>query len=119
ISGAALSRQVSENLLGMRLSDDVKDAKGNVIVKKGRKVTNLVLRELQKNEIETLSASPEDFEGALFAADVVDTESGDVLSEANVEATPEKIAKLIEAGVTEFAVVYPERDPVGIVLSET
>ncbi|MEZ5362343.1 MAG: hypothetical protein R2748_08385 [Bryobacterales bacterium] len=38
----------------MRLSDEVKDAKGNVIVKKGRKVTNLVLRELQKAEVETL-----------------------------------------------------------------
>src|SRR5690606_10877064 len=70
VTGAALSRRVSENLIGMRLSDDVKDAKGGVIVKKGRKITNLVLRELQKNEIETLSASPEDFEGALFAADV-------------------------------------------------
>ena len=119
VKGAALSRHVSENLLGMKLSDDVKDAKGGVIVKKGRKVTNLVLRELQKAEVETLSAAPEDFEGALFGADVVNTESGDVLAEANTEATPEKIAKLIEAGISEFAVIYPERDPVGIVLSET
>jgi DNA-directed RNA polymerase subunit beta len=119
VKGAALSRAVSENLLGMKLSDDVKDAKGNAVVKKGRKVTNLVLRELQKNDIETLSASPEDFEGALFGGDVVNKESGDVLAEANAEATPEKIAKLIEAGVTEFTVIYPERDPVGVVLSDT
>ena len=119
VDGAKLSRQVSENLLGMRLSEEVKDSKGKVVVKKGRKVTNLVLRELQKHEVSTLSASPEDFEGALFAADVVNTEEGDVLAEANTDATPEKIAKLIEAGVTEFSVIYPERDPVGVVLSDT
>ena len=58
VEGATLSRQVSENLLGMKLSDEVKDAKGKVVVKKGRKVTNLVLRELQKHNVTSLTAKP-------------------------------------------------------------
>jgi len=119
VDGAKLTRKVSENMLGVKLSEEVNAADGTVVVKKGRKVSPFVLKELQKHEIETLPAHAEDLEGALLAADVVNEETGDVLAEANTEATPEKVTKLIEAGVKSFSVIFPERDPVGSVLSET
>ncbi|MBI1356085.1 MAG: DNA-directed RNA polymerase subunit beta [Acidobacteria bacterium] len=119
LDGAKMSRKVSESLLGVKLSHEVIGPDGKVIVKKGRKVSPFVLKELQKAEIESLPANADDLEGALFAADVVNEETGDVLAEANSEATPEKVTKLIEAGVKGFEVIFPERDPAGVVLSET
>ncbi len=119
VDGSKLSRKVSENLLGVRLADDVKDKSGKVVAKKGRKVTPLALKDLQKSEVESLPASASDLEGALFASDVVDTETGDVIVEANSEASADKITKIIEAGITSFDVIFPEVDPVGVVLSET
>ena len=119
VDGAQLHRKVSENLLGSKMSSAVVSASGETVVKAGRKVTPHVLKELQKAEIDTLPCSPEDLSGALFASDVVDTSEGEVLAEANSEATPDRIAKLIEAGVETFDVIFPERDPAGVVLSDT
>ncbi|MDA0206980.1 MAG: DNA-directed RNA polymerase subunit beta [Acidobacteria bacterium] len=119
IKAAKLARQVSENLLGVRMSDDVTDSKGKVIVKKGRKVTPLVLKELQKAGVGGLPAQAGDLEEALFAGDIVNEETGDVLAEANSPITPDKIAQMIEAGVKTFEVIFPETDPIGVTLSET
>ena len=116
--GSKLFRKVTENMLGVKLSEEVK-AGGKVVGKKGRKVTPFVLKELQKAEIEELPASPDDLAGALFSADVVNTEDGEVIAEANSEVTAERISKALEAGVTEFGVIFPENDPVGVVLSDT
>jgi len=119
IKGAKLGRQVSENLLGVRMSDDVADSKGKAIIKKGRKVTPLALKELQKAGVDSLPAQAADLQEALFAGDIVNEETGDVLAEANSPVTPDKIAKMIEAGVKAFEVILPETDAIGVTLSET
>jgi DNA-directed RNA polymerase subunit beta len=119
ISGSTLNRQVSENLLGVRMSDDVKDSKGKLVVKKGRKVTPLAFKELQKAKIKSLPTSPSDLEEALFASDVVNEETGDVLVEANSPVVADKIVQLIDAGAKGFEVIFPETDPIGVTLSET
>jgi len=119
ISKSKLGRQVSENLLGVRMSDDVADSKGKVVVKKGRKVTPLALKELQKAGVDSLPAQAGDLEEALFAGDIVNEETGDVLAEANSHVTADKIAQMIEAGVKSFEVIFPETDAIGVTLSET
>jgi len=118
VDGAKLIRKISENMLGVKLSEDIKSG-GKVVGKKGRKVTPFMLKELQKAGVEEMPCSVDDLAGAIFAADVVDTEGGEVLAEANAELTAERIAKLLEAGIGEFNVIFPELDPVGVVLSET
>ena len=50
---------------------------------------------------------------------MVDTNTGEVLLEANSELTAEKLSKMIEAGVSELHVFFPERDDVGTVISAT
>ena len=118
VKDAKLTRKVSETMLGSKLSAAIVDSDGKQVAAKGRKVTPLVLKELQKRKIDRLPATPDDFEGALFAADLADGE-GEVIAEASSEVTPERLATLIEAGVEEFGVIYPERDAVGVVLAET
>ena len=116
--GAKLRRKVSENLLGTRLAGEIKSG-AKVIGRKGRKVTPHLLQQIQAAGIEDLPALPADLEGAVFAADVVNTETGDVLGEANSEASVERIAALLEAGIDAFDLIFPETDECGVVLSET
>ncbi len=118
VEGAKLFRKVSENLLGSKLAEEVKVG-NKVVVKKGGKITPYVLKELQKNEIEELPATLDDLAGAMFAADIANTADGEVVAEANAEVTAERISQALEAGVTSFGVIFPETDPVGVVLSDT
>ena len=119
IDDKRLYRRISESLIGTRLSQAIENKKGEVIVAKGRKLTPHVFQEVQKAKVEQLPVTPEDLDGAHFAADVADTKSGEVLAEANTVVTADTTAKLIEAGVKTFDIFFPERDEVGVVLSET
>ena len=85
----------------------------------GRKVTAAVMKEIQKHRISEIEADLTDLEGAFVAADVVDTNTGEVLLEANTELTADKLSKMMEAGVAEVHVFFPERDDVGTVISAT
>ncbi len=118
VDGAKLTRKVSENLLGTRLASDIKSGT-KVLGRKGRKVTPHLLQLVQAAGIEELPTLPSELEGAVFAGDVVNTETGDVLGEANSAATADRIAAVLEAGIAEFELIFPETDECGVVLSET
>ncbi|MGH9407344.1 MAG: DNA-directed RNA polymerase subunit beta [Terriglobia bacterium] len=110
---------VSENLAGLRLSKSVEQPRGGVIVHGGKKVTSSMLREIQKAKIAQVEVIPQDLEGAYASSDLVDTATGEVLVEANNELTPGLLANLVESGVQEFEVFFPERDDTGSVISQT
>ncbi len=78
-----------------------------------------MLKEIQKAKITEIDIDTTDLEGAFTAADIVDTASGEVLLEANSEITADKLSKIMDAGVEEIHVFFPERDDVGNVISAT
>src|SRR5512142_3358314 len=106
------------NLLGMKLAHAIKGKDGEEIAHSGRKVNQQVLREILKQKITDIEVDVTDLEGAYTATDIVDTNTGEVLQEANTEVTADKLAKIIEAGVAEIHVFFPERDDVGMVTSQ-
>ena len=77
------------------------------------------MKEIQKHQISEIEADLTDLEGAFVAADVVDTNTGEVLLEANSELTADKLSKMMDAGIAEVHVFFPERDDVGTVISAT
>jgi DNA-directed RNA polymerase subunit beta len=107
------------NLQGMKLSHKVTNRSGEEVAHAGRKVSPAILKEIHKAKISEIEIEPGDLEGAFTAADIIDTSTGEVLLEANQEITADKLAKVIEAGVAELNVFYPERDDVGTVISQT
>src|SRR5208283_3519143 len=107
------------NLIGMKLAHRIATKSGEEIVHSGRKLTPAVMKEIQKHRISEIEVDLSDLEGAFVAADVVDTNTGEVLLEANSELTAEKLSKMIDAGVAEVHVFFPERDDVGTVISAT
>src|SRR5438067_3958837 len=107
------------NLLGVKITHSIKNRSGDEIAHSGRKITPSVLKEIHKAKITEIEADITDLEGAFTAADVVDTNTGEVLLEANSEITADKLSKILDAGVPEIHVFFPDRDDVGNVISNT
>ena len=96
------------NLVGLKLAHSIKAKNGDEIAHSGRKITPSVLKEIQKAKITEIEVDISDLEGAMTAADIVDTESGEILLEAN-----SPMAQALRAQ-PDFREVY--RDNVAVVL---
>ena len=107
------------NLVGMKLSHRIAGPKGEEIAHAGRKVNAAILREILKARVTDVEIDPGDLEGAYTAGDIVDTSTGEVLLEANSEIAADKLARIIDAGVAEINLFFPERDDVGMVIGQT
>ncbi len=111
---------LSKGLVGLKAAQDVSHPRsGDVLVHGGKKITSQGLKGLEKARITDVEVSARDLEGALSAADVVEPATGEVLVEANAEVTLDILASLQEAKIKSLSVFFPERDDVGIVLSQT
>ena len=107
------------NLLGMKLAHSIKSKSGEEIAHSGRKINAQILKEIQKAKITEIEVDITDLEGAWTAGDVVDTTTGEVMLEANSELTADKLSKILDSGVIEMSLFFPERDDVGTVISQT
>ena len=112
--------ELSDGLLGQKLSHHVLHPRTKEeLAHSGRRVTPSILDALRKARVETVEVSPEDLEGVCFLADVVDSSTGEVLAEANTEVSPQTLSAIVEAGITQARIFFPEREDAGIVLSQT
>ena len=107
------------NLLGMKLSHRVVSKSGEEVAHAGRKVSPSILKDIHKAKVSEIEIDLGDLEGAYTAADIVDTNTGEVMLEANSEITADKISKFMDAGIAEIDVFFPERDDVGTIISAT
>ena len=110
---------VDEGLTGLKLSHAIATKSGDTVVGQGKKITSTLYKEIQKAKIAQVEVAPNDLEGAYVVADVVDMSTGEVMIDANSELTPTTVGKLIEAGIEDFEIFFPERDDVGTVISAT
>src|SRR6202522_2033689 len=78
INEAKLLWQVDDSLIGMKLSHAISAKGGEPVVPQGRKITAGLMREIVKNKIASVEVAVNDLEGAFIAADVFDTDSGEV-----------------------------------------
>ena len=106
------------HLVGMRAEEDIKDKKEEV-VRTGKKVTKSALSDLRRMGKGKVQVAAADFETAYALDDVVNTETGEVIVEANTEIVAGKLSQIIEEGVENFTVFFPKRDVIGEVISAT
>jgi len=107
------------NLLGMKLAHSIKNKSGDEIAHSGRRINAAILKEVHKAKISEIEVDISDLEGAWVAGDVVDTTTGEVVLEANSELTADKLSKILQTNVVEMSLFFPERDDVGLVISQT
>jgi DNA-directed RNA polymerase subunit beta len=120
IEGKKVFWNVSDNIIGLKVSKDITHPKTKeVLVHAGKKITTSVYNHIKQAKVERFEVNPEDLEGAFAVGDIVDTNTGEVIVETNNELTQNIIRSIIDAGVPEVHVFFPERDDIGVVLSQT
>jgi len=112
--------EVSDGLVNNKISKSIDHPRTHEpIVPAGRKITPALFKEIQKAKLTQVEISAHDLEGAYAAADIVDPSSGEVLLESNNEITSAALNSVLEMGLPELQVFFPERDEVGVVMSQT
>ncbi len=96
---------VPERLRGETAAFDIA-VKGKVIVEEGRRITARVIRELEKKGVQSLLVPTDYMLGKVLAKNIINTETGEVVANANDELTEELIEALEEAGVDELDTIY-------------
>ena len=109
---------VPERLRGEMASFDIK-AKTKVIVEEGRRVTARHIRELEKAGIKSLAVPDEYLIEKVVARNIVDTETGEIIVNANDEITEELLTRIREAGIKEFETLYTNDLDQGPYISDT
>src|SRR6059036_2439474 len=120
IEGKKIYWNVSDNIVGLKVSKDITNPKTKeVLVHSGKKITTSVFNHIKQAKVERFEVNPEDLEGAFAVSDIVDTKTGEVIVETNNELTQNIIRAIIDAGVPELPVFFPERDDIGVVIGQT
>jgi len=112
----------SDGLVGLHLAETAEDRSGEVIVKggsHGKKLTRRDVDALRKARIKSVTVDPQEIEGAFLIDDVVNNDTGEVIAEANTELTQREWQQIVESGVSSIEISFPERDDVGVVVSQT
>jgi len=111
---------ISDGLLDRKLSKEIKHPKtGEVLVGANKRISDALLKELQKARVTQTEIGVNDLEGAVTVSELVNRQTGEVLFEANKPLTAEAWASIAEAGITEVDVCFPDRDDAGIIVSRT
>ena len=110
---------VAERMRGETARFDIVAKGGRLIVAKDKRITVKHVREMQEARLNRIVV-PEDFViGRALAQNVIDTNTGEVLANANDEITDELLAKLSEAGVGKIQSIYTNDLDQGPYISQT
>jgi DNA-directed RNA polymerase subunit beta len=105
---------IPDQLLGSRVSRDVKDPKsGEVIAREGRKFNKAIVRAMEQAKITEVPIALDEIVGKVSAHDIVDSTTGEVLIGTNEELTEETLEKLKNKGVKKIEVLFTEDAPGG------
>ena len=108
--GQRFEVELSENLIGQKLSKDVLHPEtGDVLYRGGRKVTQQAYRRMKNAGLTRIPVAEEDIWGKPIANDVVDPVTGEVILECNDTITPERLEEL-KLKVDSFEILVVEGD---------
>jgi DNA-directed RNA polymerase subunit beta len=115
---------VPDLLVGQRCLREVKDAAGNVLVRKDRKFTSAGVRKMREAGIEWLPIPIEDLVRTdavkrVAPIDIVDETTGEVILESNEMLSQEKLDELHARGIHEFPLLYLDPLITGTALRDT
>ena len=95
-------------------TSDIKDEKtGRTVVRRGIRFTEKHIKRLTKIGIDKVVMTPEELEEKVFAQDVIDEDTGEVLCEANHAVSADVLQELSQRGVSEFDILFADERNVG------
>ncbi|HZK13844.1 MAG TPA: DNA-directed RNA polymerase subunit beta, partial [Desulfobaccales bacterium] len=98
---------VPELLVDKTTTTDIIDPrKGDVLIKKGKRLTPVLIQKMKRAGVETVTGLPTDLVGRVVAHDILDPTSGEVLAQCNEMLAEDKIAQLQAAGIKELDLLF-------------
>jgi DNA-directed RNA polymerase subunit beta len=111
---------VEDSLVGERAPDDVVDAKtGEIVVKKGRKLTRALLKRMGELKIQKIEINRADLVGKILASDVRDTATGETLLHCNEALTLDGLETALARGVSELSFIRLDEDMANASIRDT
>ncbi len=117
--GRLAKRFKADQLVGLRARRDIRGPNNEVIVKEGRKITKMAIRQMENAGLAEIPVTLEDVIGRVAAHDIVDQNTGEVLLECNHEISADALEVLRERGIAEIEVLFLEDQLVGPSLRNT
>ena len=119
-----LKKVVPELLVGQRCTREVKDAAGNVLVRKDKKFTSAAVKKIVADGIEWVQVGTDDVIRTdavkrVAPIDIVDESTGEVILECNEEITEGHLEDLRSRGILEFPLLYLDPISTGTALRDT
>ncbi|MFH0782104.1 MAG: DNA-directed RNA polymerase subunit beta [Pseudomonadota bacterium] len=96
-----------ELVKGQRLEFDiVNPIDGEILAKKGKKVSKVLFKKLESVGIHFLPIAPESLIGETLASIIVNDQSGEIIADCNTELTESLLETLAAAGINEFKILH-------------
>ena len=92
---------------------------GKLVVEAGRRITARHIKQLKEAKVDKLVVPLEWVLGKALACDIIDTETGDIIVEANAELTTDIVALIKKAKIPSIQVLYTNDLDSGAYLSDT
>ena len=108
-----------EKIIGQRVLADIKDSKGQVLVKEGRRMTRAAAKRVQTAKVKKMELTKDNLEGAFIARTVMNPETGEIIADANSEMNSAIFDQAIQAGVNNFDLIFFDGLTVGPYLCNT
>jgi len=109
---------IADRLRGETASFEI-TANGQIYVEQGKRITARHIRQLEKDQITSIEVPLEYLEGKVAAKDYVNSETGEIIVNANDLLTLELLAELSQSGYKEFEVIYTNELDCGSFISDT
>jgi DNA-directed RNA polymerase subunit beta len=98
---------IPELLVDKTTTTDIIDPKkGDVLIKKGKRLTPVLIQKMKRAGVTTVTGLPTDLVGRVVAHDILDPASGEVLAQCNEMLAEDKIAQLQAAGIKELDLLF-------------
>ncbi|MCI5194144.1 MAG: DNA-directed RNA polymerase subunit beta [Candidatus Electrothrix sp. AU1_5] len=96
-----------ETFIGQRLTSDlINPADGEILGKKGRKVSKALAKRIVKAGVKAITVAPEELLERVLLTDILHPESGEVMAQCNDLLTEELIDKLQESKISSIEVLF-------------
>jgi len=110
LDNGRLFMAVNDSLLGGKALADVETKAGDVLVKKGRKISKPLLKKMLDSAVTRIPVNDEDIIGRVFSSDVLDLDTGEILIRCNEELTAEGLQLLRDRKISSFQFIHIDED---------
>ena len=110
---------IPERFRGETVTFDILNQDGDVIIEREKRITVRHVRALEKSGLKELKVPEEYLMNKVLARDVVDTETGEIVAEANTEITPDVLDTLHKLGKLQVETLFVNDLNCGPFISDT